>query len=63
MAKPGKTDILNACVALSMNAWAKSTIDLDRRRESKRRRVLQARIRTLGHGIAGSDRQRPIHSA
>lgn len=38
MAKPDKTDLLNAHVAHSMNGWAKATIDLDRERKLDRRR-------------------------
>jgi hypothetical protein len=37
VAKPDKTDLRNAYVAHSMNAWAKATIDLDRERKLERR--------------------------
>lgn len=47
MAKPDKTDLLNAHVARSMNAWAKATIDLDRERKGKRLRILGARLRAV----------------
>ena len=36
MAKPDKTDLWNASIAVSMNAWAKATIDLNRLRERER---------------------------
>ena len=33
MAKPDKTDLLNAFVARSLEAWAKATVDLYRQRK------------------------------
>jgi hypothetical protein len=36
VAKPDKTDLRNASIALSMNAWAKATIDLNWLRERER---------------------------
>ena len=33
MAKPDKTDLLNAFLARSMEAWARATADLDRQRK------------------------------
>ena len=52
MAKPGKTDLLNAYVALSMNGWAKATVELDRQRKLERRRILRARMHALKRAIA-----------
>jgi hypothetical protein len=39
VAKPDKTDLRNAYVAHSMNAWAKATIDLDRERKLEGRAI------------------------
>ena len=47
MAKPDKTDLLNAHVARSMNAWAKATTDLDREHKGKHLRVLKAKLRAV----------------
>ena len=47
MAKPDKTDLLNAHVARSMNAWAKATIDLDRERKGKHLRIVRAGLRAV----------------
>jgi hypothetical protein len=57
MAKPDKTDLRNASVALSMNAWAKATIDLNwvRKRERLQHlQLLQATLRDRGE----ADRKR-----
>lgn len=32
MAKPDKTQLINSCIAQSMQAWAKATINLDQER-------------------------------
>ena len=51
MAKPGKTDLANAYVALSMNGWAKATVELERQRERERRRLLRASMHALERAI------------
>ena len=48
MAKPDKTDLRNASVALSMNAWAKATIDLNWLRKLEHLELLQATLRNQG---------------
>jgi hypothetical protein len=45
VAKPDKTDLRNASIAVSMNAWAKATIDLNWLRERERLRLLRATLR------------------
>jgi hypothetical protein len=47
MAKPDKTDLLNASVARSMKAWAKATIDLDRARKQSGRKHFRAGMRAV----------------
>lgn len=51
MAKPDKTDLLNASVARSMKAWAKATVDLDRQRERQGVRLVSTRAlrRVIAH--------------
>lgn len=44
MAKPDKTDLINASVALSMKTWAKATINLNGVRERERLRLLQGTV-------------------
>ena len=44
MAKPDKTDLINAYVALSMKTWAKATIHLNGQRERERLLVLRAAL-------------------
>ena len=44
MAKPDKTDLINASVALSMKTWAKATIHLNDLRKRERLRLLQATL-------------------
>ena len=51
MAKPDKTDLRNASVALSMNAWAKATIDLYWLREHERLRLLRATLQDRGGAV------------
>jgi hypothetical protein len=43
MAKPDKTDLRNASVALSMKTWAKATVDLNLLRERDRLRLYPGR--------------------
>lgn len=52
VAEPDKTDLLNAYVAHSMNAWARATIDLTRQRKGDHRRKLRARMRVPKRAIA-----------
>jgi hypothetical protein len=40
VAKSGKTDLPNLYVALSIYAWAKATVDLDRHCKRERRRLV-----------------------